>query len=31
VDLRGGCEREGRRKQNPMTCIKRTNIQHFKG
>ena len=31
VDLRGRCEREGRGKQNPMNCIKRTNIQHFKG
>ena len=31
VDLRGRCEREGRVKQNPMNCIKRTNIQHFKG
>jgi hypothetical protein len=30
VDLRGRCEREGRRKQNPMNCIKRPNIQHFK-
>jgi hypothetical protein len=29
VDLRGRCEREGRGKQNPMNCIKRTNIQHF--
>jgi hypothetical protein len=29
VDLRGRCETEGRGKQNPMNCIKRTNIQHF--
>jgi hypothetical protein len=30
VDLRGRCEREGRGKQNPMNCIKRTTYSILK-